>query len=267
MQIVSMPSFRMSFLIPFIQPARWRAWRIAILAAALLCVCSNAGHALQCDRPAIEPPLHAASQPGNLGVLKLRLLRYACSDAYDRDVRRALKRATSYLERRAHRVRRPAIVLDIDETALSNWPEIVANDFGYIPEGSCDAMPQGPCGWRAWVKAAKAEPIKPTLNLFKAARAKGVAVFFLTGRRDRPNERAATERNLREAGYDSWAALLMRSPDDHRSSAASYKAAERAQIEAQGYRIIVNVGDQQSDLDGGHAERGFLVPNPFYFIR
>jgi acid phosphatase len=254
-------------LIPFVQPARWRTWRMVILAAALLCVCDNVGHALPCDRPAVEPPLHAASHPGNLGVLKLRLLRYACSNAYDRDVRRALKRAASYLERRTHRVRRPAIVLDIDETALSNWPEIVANDFGYFGGGPCDALPRGPCGWRAWVMAAKAAPIQPTLDLFKAAKAKGVAVFFLSGRRERPAGRAATERNLREAGYESWTELLMRPPEDHGPSVARYKAAKRAQIEAQGYRIIVNVGDQQSDLDGGHAERGFLVPNPFYFIR
>jgi hypothetical protein len=27
-----------------------------------------------------------------------------------------------------------------------------------------------------------------------------------------------------------------------------------------------NVGDQQSDLDGGFAEKAFRVPNPFYFI-
>lgn len=33
-----------------------------------------------------------------------------------------------------------------------------------------------------------------------------------------------------------------------------------------GFRIIVNVGDQESDLAGGHAERAFKLPNPFYII-
>jgi acid phosphatase len=28
----------------------------------------------------------------------------------------------------------------------------------------------------------------------------------------------------------------------------------------------VNIGDQESDLDGGHADRDFKLPNPFYFI-
>jgi acid phosphatase len=261
-----MLSLPMRFFRPAVFFALGRVSRVFVLSCAVSSFCAGAAHALSCDRPA-PLPRHVAAQTGNLGVLKLRLLHYACSDAYDRDVRRVLARATSYLKRRAPRVRRPAIVLDIDETALSNWPEIVANDFGYIPEGPCDAMPQGPCGWRGWVKAAKAEPIGPTLGLFKIAKAKGVAVFFLTGRRDRPDEREATERNLRAAGYDSWAAVVMRLPDDRAPSAVAYKAGERAKIEAQGYRIIINIGDQQSDLDGGHADRGFLVPNPFYYIR
>ena len=45
-----------------------------------------------------------------------------------------------------------------------------------------------------------------------------------------------------------------------------YKSGERAKIEQRGYRIIANVGDQESDLQGGHADRAFKLPNPFYFI-
>jgi len=29
---------------------------------------------------------------------------------------------------------------------------------------------------------------------------------------------------------------------------------------------VVNMGDQESDLTGGHADRAFKLPNPFYFI-
>ena len=42
---------------------------------------------------------------------------------------------------------------------------------------------------------------------------------------------------------------------------------ERAKIEADGYTIIANVGDQWSDLNGGHAEQNYKVPNPYYFIK
>jgi acid phosphatase len=56
-------------------------------------------------------------------------------------------------------------------------------------------------------------------------------------------------------------------PNDlHPTSAADFKAPERAKIEARGYHIIENVGDQPSDLAGGHADRAFLLPDPFYRI-
>lgn len=251
-------------LVPPAPPSVAR-WLKALLVAVLICAGSDAALALKCDPAPLAPP-HDVSQWGNLGVLKLRLIRYACSGAYDRDVARVLAQATAYFQRRAGNVAKPAIVLDIDETALSNWPEIVANDLGYIPDGPCDALPKGPCGWHAWIAAAKAEPIAPTLALFKAARARGVPVFFVSGRHDDPQERAATELNLRGAGYDGWAAVLMRPPEDKDPSPQAFKTSQRANIEAQGYKIVINVGDQRVDLEGGHAERTFLVPNPFYFI-
>jgi acid phosphatase len=46
-----------------------------------------------------------------------------------------------------------------------------------------------------------------------------------------------------------------------------YKTAERTKVEAEGYTIIANVGDQLSDVDGEHSGCRFKVPNPFYFIR
>jgi hypothetical protein len=34
----------------------------------------------------------------------------------------------------------------------------------------------------------------------------------------------------------------------------------------QGYTILLSLEDQQSDLDGGHAERTFKLPDPAYFL-
>jgi acid phosphatase len=31
--------------------------------------------------------------------------------------------------------------------------------------------------------------------------------------------------------------------------------------------IIANMGDQASDLAGGHAEKTFKLPNPFYLTK
>jgi len=205
-----------------------------------------------------------AEQPRNLGELKTEILAYHRSGAYDRGLTAVAAEARTYVERRAGDAIRPALVLDIDETALTNWPEIIANDFGYIADGTCDRLPRGPCGVKAWEQSARSAAIVPTLRLFQAARARGVAVFFITGRHE--DERAATERNLRRAGYDGWAGLVLRPVGAAAASAVDYKAAERKRIEAAGYTIIANVGDQPSDLAGGHAERTFLLPNPFYRI-
>ena len=90
-------------------------------------------------------------------------------------------------------------------------------------------------------------------------------MFFITGRPE--NQRAATERNLRASGYAGYARLFMVPNGAHYASAADFKAPVRAQIEQLGYQIIANVGDQPSDLHGGHAERDFLLPNPFYRVK
>ncbi len=208
-------------------------------------------------------PATAQTKIPNLGELKLRLHEYKKSGAYDRDVAAVMALARKHIERRAPQVAKPAIVLDIDETSLLNWPEMVANDFGYVPAGPCDNLPSGPCGVRAWEMSARAEAIAPTLALYKAAKAKNVAVFFITGRPE--NERDGTEKNLRGVGYADFQGLAMR-PAGNTNPAATFKSSERKKIVDQGYAIIANIGDQNSDLAGGYAEKTFKVPNPFYLV-
>jgi acid phosphatase len=144
----------------------------------------------------------------------------------------------------------------------------LANDFGAIMQGACKldagkSVPDEPCGFNAWLTEHDAKAIDPTLKLFNLAKSKNVAVFFITGRRD--NERPPTIANLKKAGYEGWTELSMRAPSDL-TPVRVFKTAERAKIAARGFTIIANVGDQQSDLDGGYAERTFRVPNPFYFL-
>lgn len=203
-----------------------------------------------------------ATYADNLGTFKLHLLNYKCFGAYDRDIAKVLTGAQAYVERRASLVAKPAIVLDIDETSLSNWRKIVASEFNYIPDRDCISFLSGPDD----DQSAQADVIAPILQLFNAAKAKGVAIFFVTSRNNADEERAATEANLRKAGYEGWNELIMKSPNSNPVSIKAYKSSERAKIEAKGFRIIANVGDQYSDLAGGHAEREFKVPNPFYYI-
>ena len=193
------------------------------------------------------------SEPINLGVLKQEVTAYKTSGAYARDFAAVVRKAAAYVKERATSGGKLAIVLDIDETSLSNWPTLKATDFGYMPEL-----------WNAWVDKAAAEALPPTLELYKATRAADVAVFFITGRRER--HRNATRRNLESAGYRGWAGLVLKPNAATYDSAADYKAPERCKLEVEGWVIILNMGDQPSDLEGGCAERAFLLPNPFYRI-
>jgi len=213
-------------------------------------------------------------QPINLGQLKTQLKNYfRCS--YRTDLATVLADARAYVEQGAGEVAQPAIVLDIDETSLSNWSELWQDDFGYFRGGPCEMKPQTPCGWRAWQLTAQASAIEPTLGLFNAARSKKVAIFFITGREEDAELRAATTDNLLKVGYFGWSELIMRaSPACRNNDTTGYKRCERKALAAKGYTIIANIGDQWSDLDpdpvdkskGSYAERIFKVPNPFYFI-
>jgi acid phosphatase len=214
-----------------------------------------------CAQPGV-PVLPAEPTP-NLGLLKQDLLRYQASGAYERDLAAVAGEAARYLEELEIGGARAAIVLDIDETSLSNWPYLVANDVGRIMHGPCD-LPEGPCGWVPWAEMADAAPIAPTLEVARLAAARGMALFLITGRPE--SQRAATERNLRAAGYPEWAGLYMEPDGATFPSAADFKAPKRREIVEQGYTIVLNMGDQLSDLEGGYAERTFKLPNPYYWI-
>jgi HAD superfamily, subfamily IIIB (Acid phosphatase) len=173
----------------------------------------------------------------------------------------AIKRATGHgwraklrHARAAHHGHGPknlALVLDIDETSLSNLTAIEADNFTFGPASQAEATNE----------VGKAIP--STLALYNDAKARGIGIFFITGRRE--NTRAHTESNLKREGFTTWNQVVLK-PDASTDSTVVYKSNARAAIEQQGYRIIANVGDQYSDLAGGHAASAFKLANPFYFL-
>ena len=206
-----------------------------------------------------------ASQPANVGDAGNAARAYHDSGAYDRGLIEVADQAGRWVAARARSTKQPALVLDVDETALSNWDIITRDDFGRPIAGPCDLALDAPCGWAAADQLGRDPAIAPTLQVFRQASAQGVTVFLITGRPE--NQRAATERNLKAAGFDGYAKLYMVPSGQHFASAKDFKAPVRAQIEQQGYTIVANMGDQPSDLLGGHAERSFLLPNPFYRVK
>ena len=144
---------------------------------------------LQSLRVASAEPL-APGEPPNVGDAKFAAIAYYKSGAYERDLAAVASRVSARLAERAPQVSRAALVLDIDDTVLSNWEVIMADDFGRVFEGPCRSLPKGPCGWIAWDLRARTPAIGQMLAVFKQARSLGVAVFFISGRDER--QRAAT---------------------------------------------------------------------------
>jgi hypothetical protein len=202
------------------------------------------------------------------GDLATPLKNYHDSGDYQKDLATVDTTAGAFLTRRlaqlaaAHRKclrnhsakfckqRKPAMVLDIDETSLSNYTYLANSDFKNASAALATAT-----------VAASSPAITPTRKLFNLAKRKGVAVFFITGR---PTAfQSQTESNLTSAGYSGWKGLIL---NPLGQTVIEYKSGARAEIEAKGYQILLNVGDQESDLAGGNAVRAYKLPNPFYFI-
>lgn len=199
------------------------------------------------------------AEPQNLSLLKQKVITYHDSGSYEKELALAIKKAQDYIvaqaelnEREANK-KKLAIVLDIDETSLSNYNHMVARDF---------------IGDRALIHqdilAADAPVIPPMLTLYKTAQKHGVRVFFVTGR---PMiELDATKTNLLRAGFNHWAGLYLRPNTYNQPSITPFKAKARETISKKGYTIVASIGDQFSDLKGGYAQKGFKLPNPFYYL-
>lgn len=198
----------------------------------------------------------AATEPVNIAVVKQKLKSYHDSGSYKNDVANVMQKALRYLQIRVKQGNfqgKPAIVLDIDETSLSNYKDMVKRDFG----GSAEDI-------RHDEDQAADDAIEPTLKLYRFAKENHVAVFFVTGRVE--EERDVTEKNLRQAGFVNHSGLVLRNGQNKNAPASVYKSAIRKELHEKGYDVILNIGDQQSDLRGGYADKTFKLPNPYYFI-
>ena len=158
--------------------------------------------------------------------------------------------ARLWLDERAKTATKPAIALDIDETSLSNWPPHPVNGWGRVLNGPGD-LQQGPCWLPAFQATGQSKAIAPTLSLARHARELGVAVFFITGRP--ANLREATERNLREQGYE-WT----------RRRAAARRRALRQRRRLQGARAAQahRAGLHRRPQHGRPAERSRAAATP-----
>lgn len=203
----------------------------------------------------------------NLGLVKARIRayygdyldgdgRHQCSfdSAWASEVAAVIAEAKAYLANRLDDgVRQPALILDVDDTAVTTYPYLANKGFGL--RQNRELLPA----------------IPPTRDLACWAHARDVAIFYIT---ERPVERHDdTVVNLRHVGFPEPTELFLRTraapyprylpaPD---CPPAAFKSATRAHIRSMGYHVLASVGDQHSDLSGGHVDRTFKLPNPMYY--
>jgi HAD superfamily, subfamily IIIB (Acid phosphatase) len=189
---------------------------LAGLAAGIIACASTPPSSVTPSR-STPPAVSALSGVPNLYDAQRQVDECIRSGRYDQDFANVVIQARDWLEKRARTAAKPAIVLDIDETSLSNWPAYRINGWGRVVNGECD-LQQGPCGLRAWQALGQSKALASTLE------------------------------------------------GAHFASAADFKAPERRRITERGYTIVLALGDQESDLLGGYAERTFKLPNPVYYL-
>ncbi|MBS1798650.1 MAG: HAD family acid phosphatase [Acidobacteria bacterium] len=215
------------------------------------------------ETAAADPSIIVAAEPvPNFGTERYRLADYAecvgSGGCYWADLDAQTRRAEAALDR-AVALAKPgeklAIVLDIDETSMSGFCELRREDYGFLL-----------ASFNRWVVTPEAAvPIPGTVRLFNKARAAGVEVFFITGRWD--EQRDATAKNLQLAGYKGWKGLALRVGPQKQMTTVAYKSEERKKIVDAGYRIVLNMGDQWSDLNGdARGKVSVKLPNPFYYL-
>jgi hypothetical protein len=182
--------------------------------------------------PAVTAPT-AAAAPASIAATTAAAadVDYA---TWQRDVRTVIDTALPYVQQRTANTsgRQLAIVFDVDNTTLET-------DFHE---------------WYEFPTPA----VQPSLALARYAKSRGVAVFFVTARPGIIH--SWTDHNLRTVGYPVDG-LYVRDLPDLFDELSAYKTRKRAEIEAKGYTIIANIGNRDTDLVGGHAERTFKLPD------
>ncbi|GGW73215.1 hypothetical protein GCM10010503_58390 [Streptomyces lucensis JCM 4490] len=263
--------------------------RKSLRAAALGAACVVAGAALYGAGAATagQSTANSTHEPYNIGLLVQDIDTYYGTTAdsngvyqaspdsqYAKDLARIDADARRYIDkaaRKAHRHgERPAVVFDIDDTLLLSLDYEKRYNYTY-----------NSATWADYVNRADRPAVFGSAELVRYAEAKGVEVFYNSGLSEA--QRTAAVANLKKIGADvnlDAGHMFLKdkaNPPAYLSACATpgtwtcttvqYKSGTRKHIEDDlGYEIVANFGDQYSDLDGGHADRTYKLPNPTYFV-
>lgn len=195
-----------------------------------------------------------AAEPKSMAQAEKEVREYYKSGEWERDVAKKYEEAKNIVDKYDGDPKKATIVFDIDETLVTSLPYF--EQHCYIFDKT---LPQ----WSKWVLDAKSPKIEAALNFYNYAKEKGYRLVILTGRRE--DQRSLTERNLKNAGYTEYAALYMRDPDKKQPTSI-FKQETRKKMSEDGEFILLNIGDQKSDLEGGYSKYQIKLPNPIYAV-
>jgi len=148
------------------------------------------------------------------------------------------------------------VIIDIDETALSNYEYFKKNNWQKDSE-------QNFANWKA---TKQATAIAPMLAFYKKLVSHGFKIMFISSRGQELQQK--THEHLVEQGYDIFEDILLRSPEKQKqlfsaNAFSSFKTKKRNELIKQGYEIVACVGDQWSDLQGNNTGLKIKVPTFF----
>lgn len=190
----------------------------------------------------------------NLNTLKTQITTYYTSGKQEADVAKVYAHARAYVAQRLKEgVKKPAVVLDVDDTMLSSYKYDVTHDYGYDSKT-----------WHIWEREFKFPAMPAALAFTKWAQSQGVALFYVTGRPTAEYDVSLAE--LKAAGFPTATKLVLRPPSAKGKSVIPFKSGARHEIENEGYTILAAIGDQWSDSLGGFTEREYKLPNPMYYL-
>ncbi len=192
------------------------------------------------------------STPVNLSVAKERVERYYESGCYRKDLEKIIASAFKHFES-VSAENNATVIFDIDDTLLSDYADVKEISFGYIPKLS-----------HKWIMEADAPAIQETKKLYDYLVGRKFKIIFMTGRKH--DEYDATIKNLKREGFTTFEKLIVRQKHEVEITAKQYKSGNRKRLIEEGYRIVGNLGDQESDLSGGYSGYAVKLPNYKYLV-
>jgi 5'-nucleotidase (lipoprotein e(P4) family) len=135
-----------------------------------------------------------------------------------------------------------AIITDIDETVLDNSPQQAADILHHTTYTEKS--------WKDWTSLAEAGALPGAIAFFQWADKMGVQCFYVSNRR--PEEKAVSIKNLKEAGFPQADSLHVQMKDT-----SSDKEPRRAIIRSK-YSVALLLGDNLNDFDP------MFYQQPFY---